>query len=143
MVTDELLTSLGIEQALVTALNEKGIPTPLAAVHLRAPMSRIGILTAVELNEKISASQLFLKYNQAIDRDSAHELLKRKIEASTEKEGEAKESTPSKNNKQPEKSILEQARNNPFVKQVGRTLAREEARSLLGVLGFGSRKKKW
>lgn len=54
--TDELLTSLGIGQALVTTLNEKGIPTPLAAVHLRAPMSRIGVLSPDELNQSVSSS---------------------------------------------------------------------------------------
>ena len=42
--TDEVLTSLGIGEALISALNEKGIPTPLAATLLRAPMSRMDVL---------------------------------------------------------------------------------------------------
>jgi uncharacterized protein len=48
--TDEILTSLGIGEAFVTALNEKGIPTPLAATMMRAPMSRMDIL---KLTEKV------------------------------------------------------------------------------------------
>ena len=47
--TDETLTSLGIGEALVTALNEKGIPTPLAATMMRAPMSRMDILSQAEI----------------------------------------------------------------------------------------------
>lgn len=137
--TDELLTSLGIGQALVTALNEKGIPTPLAAVHLRAPMSRIGVLNTEELNQSISASQLLHKYNEVIDRESAYEILNKKIEESADED--ISESTPGKNKKS-EKSILEKASENTMVKQIGRTVAREVARGLLGVLGFGGRKKK-
>lgn len=62
--TDEVLTQLGIGEALVTALNEKGIPTPLAATMLRAPMSRVDILTDMELHQCISNSKLASKYNK-------------------------------------------------------------------------------
>ena len=48
--TDETITALGIGEALVTALNEKGIPTPLAATMLRAPVSRMDILTQAEIS---------------------------------------------------------------------------------------------
>ena len=46
--TDEMLTSLGIGEAAITALNEKGVPTPLAATLLRAPQSRMDILTKMK-----------------------------------------------------------------------------------------------
>jgi hypothetical protein len=49
--TDEMLTSLGIGEAAITALNEKGIPTPLAATLLRAPQSRMDILINDEIDE--------------------------------------------------------------------------------------------
>ena len=78
--TDETLTSLGIGEALVTALNEKGIPTPLAATMLRAPMSRMDILTQEEIASINLSSDLVRKYNHAIDRESAYELLNAKIE---------------------------------------------------------------
>ena len=77
--TDEVLTSLGIGEAFITALDEKGRPTPLAATLLRAPMSRMDILTPQELKEVISESGLAEKYNERIDRESAYELLNEKI----------------------------------------------------------------
>jgi hypothetical protein len=92
--TDEALTSLGIGEALVTALNEKGIPTPLAATMMRAPMSRMDILSEEELDSINRGSDLVRKYNETIDRESAFELLKDKIEAiqrKAEEEAERKE----------------------------------------------------
>jgi DNA helicase HerA-like ATPase len=78
--TDETITSLGIGEALVTALNEKGIPTPLAATMLRAPMSRMDILSPNEIASLNMASDLVRKYSQTIDRESAYEILNRKVE---------------------------------------------------------------
>jgi hypothetical protein len=80
--TDEIITSLGIGEALVTALSEKGIPTPLAATMLRAPVSRMDILSQAELDAINSSSELFRKYSQDLDRESAYEMLNRKIEFS-------------------------------------------------------------
>ena len=78
--TKEVLTSLGIGEALISALDEKGRPTPLAATLLRAPMSRMDILTDSELKSVIKSSKLIKKYNEVIDRESAYELLNEKIE---------------------------------------------------------------
>jgi len=77
--TDEVLTSLGIGEALVTALNEKGIPTPLVATMMRAPMSRMDILTETEIQEINNKSKLVKKYSELIDRESAYEMLNKKI----------------------------------------------------------------
>ncbi|PZO29928.1 MAG: ATPase [Flavobacteriaceae bacterium] len=78
--TDEVLTSLGIGEAFVTALNEKGIPTPLAATMMRAPMSRMDVLTESEISEINTKSKLVKKYDEEIDRESAYEILNKKIE---------------------------------------------------------------
>ncbi len=78
--TKEVLTSLGIGEALVSALDEKGRPTPLAATLLRAPMSRMDVLTDSELNSVIKNSSLVKKYGEVIDRESAYEILNEKIE---------------------------------------------------------------
>jgi uncharacterized protein len=78
--TEELLTSLGIGEALVTALNEKGIPTPLAATMMRAPESRMDILSQTEIDEINASSKLVKKYSEEIDRESAYEILTKKIE---------------------------------------------------------------
>ncbi len=88
--TAEVLTQLGIGEALVSCLNEKGIPTPLARTMLRAPMSRMDVLTNSELSTLISNSKLAKKYNEEVDRESAYELLNDKIERATKLEVEEK-----------------------------------------------------
>ena len=77
---DKTLTQLGIGEAFISVLNEKGIPTPLAATMMRAPMSRMDILSNSEIKQQIENSRLFYKYNETIDRDSAYEILNEKIE---------------------------------------------------------------
>jgi DNA helicase HerA-like ATPase len=139
--TDELLTSLGIGQALISALDEKGIPTPLAATHLRAPMSRIGVLTADEIQQVVSSSSIAAKYNEVIDSESAYEILNSKIKAATETKEE--EPAEEKKSKKEEKSTIEKISENTMVRQVGRTVMKEVARGLLGVLGLGGKKKGW
>ncbi|MFY9241727.1 MAG: helicase HerA-like domain-containing protein [Polaribacter sp.] len=78
--TKEVLTQLGIGEAFISVLNEKGIPTPLARTMLRAPMSRMDILTDKELKQVIDSSKIVHKYNQELDRESAYELLNSKID---------------------------------------------------------------
>ncbi|URC13255.1 helicase HerA-like domain-containing protein [Flavobacterium sp. B183] len=97
--TDELLTSLGIGEALVTALNEKGVPTPLVATMMRAPMSRMDVLTAEEIEGINSKSKLVKKYLEEIDRESAYEILNKKIEDATQAAAEQEEETPTKSSK--------------------------------------------
>lgn len=89
--TDEVLTSLGIGEAFVTALNEKGIPTPLAATMLRAPMSRMDVLTESEISEINSDSKLVKKYAEATDSESAYEILTQKAEKIQEEQAEIEE----------------------------------------------------
>ncbi|KFF04980.1 helicase HerA-like domain-containing protein [Flavobacterium reichenbachii] len=97
--TDELLTNLGIGEALVTALNEKGIPTPLVATMMRAPMSRMDVLTSEEIEEINGKSKLVKKYAEEIDRESAYEILNKKIESANQAAAEQEEQAPSKSSK--------------------------------------------
>lgn len=76
---DEIITQLGIGEAFVTALNEKGIPTPLAHTYMRAPNSRMDVLTDSEINSIVSKSDLVAKYKNDIDKESAYEILTEKI----------------------------------------------------------------
>lgn len=84
------ITTLGIGDAFVTALDNKGRPTPLVATMMRAPMSRMGVLSQQELNQVINASKLKPKYNEVIDRESAYEILTQKIERIQQEEQQAK-----------------------------------------------------
>ena len=83
--TEDVITQLGIGEAFVTALNEKGIPTPLVACMMRAPMSRMDILTDAEISAINNNSKLVKKYNQVIDNESAYEILSQKIEKANQR----------------------------------------------------------
>jgi DNA helicase HerA-like ATPase len=93
--TDETITNLGIGEALVTALNEKGIPTPLAATMLRSPVSRMDILSQDEINAINRSSDLVRKYSQVVDRESAYEILSRKVSGAENVNTNEQTSTPS------------------------------------------------
>jgi DNA helicase HerA-like ATPase len=69
------LTSLGIGEAVVTALDPRGVPTPVVAARLIPPSSRMGPLTPEELAADIQQSDLLKEYGQAVDRESAREML--------------------------------------------------------------------
>ncbi|MFD2162999.1 helicase HerA-like domain-containing protein [Paradesertivirga mongoliensis] len=134
--TDELITQLGIGEALVTLLNEKGIPTPLAHVMLAAPRSRMDILTQPEVESIVDKSKLAAKYNLQTDSESAYEILNAKLEEAAVKSAEIKEET--KVSKEKEGSFFD----NPIVRSAGRTAATIITRSLLGALGLGGRSRK-
>ncbi|WP_024479396.1 helicase HerA-like domain-containing protein [Cellulophaga baltica] len=124
--TKEVLTSLGIGEALISALDEKGRPTPLAATMLRAPMSRMDVLTENELSTLIKKSKLVKKYEDIIDRESAYELLNEKIEkaeAQAEKEKEKPKTTKSSSRSRTS------TRQNPIIKVL------TSATFIRGVLG--------
>ena len=133
--TDEVLTSLGIGEALVSALNEKGIPTPLARTMLRAPMSRMDILSNDELKDLLQSSTLIPKYDKTIDRESAYEILTKKIaDANTEeaKEKSRKETQGSKRTPAPRTSTRSRSTTNPWIKTLSSPTV---IRSVLGILG--------
>ncbi len=131
---DQLLTELGIGEALVTALNEKGIPTPLVHCYLRAPQSRMDVLTAQEIHDLVSRSHLANKYAQVIDRESAYEILTAKIEdAKLDSHRDIIKQQHARATN--EKSTLEKVFTSTTSRQIGRTVARELTRGLLGVLG--------
>jgi DNA helicase HerA-like ATPase len=83
--TEALLTELGIGEAFVTVLDERGAPTPLAATLLAAPRSRMGPLTSAELERFVAASPLAKKYNTTLDAESAYEILGGKMATSAPK----------------------------------------------------------
>lgn len=78
---EELLTSLGIGQAVVTVMDPDGAPTPVAWTRIFAPTSTMGPTEAARITELVNGSPLHGKYAQEINRDSAQEMLARKLEA--------------------------------------------------------------
>lgn len=91
--TDEIITQMGIGEALVSALNEKGIPTPLAVTVCRAPLTRMDILEDKEVDELVKNSFIAAKYNEEIDRESAYEILSGKIDKAASDEQQEKKNS--------------------------------------------------
>ena len=139
--TESLITELGIGEALVTMLNEKGIPTPLVHTMLCPPRSRMDVLTEREIDNIVSRSKLATKYNESIDSESAYEMLTAKLEQASQQSAQEKQGTQkqkvSGRTAQKEDSIFD----TPVMRQVERTAASVLTRSLLGVLGLGGRRK--
>ena len=141
--TEDLITQLGIGEALITMLNEKGIPTPLVQCMLCAPRSRMDVLSAAEIDTIIGKSKLAVKYNQVTDSESAYEILTAKLQEAAEKSTVA---TAEKEQKV-EPSAIEKFADNTIVKSMLRTAGNTIVRSLLGSLGLGgksrSKSTKW
>jgi DNA helicase HerA-like ATPase len=135
--TAEVLTSLGIGEALVSALDEKGKPTPLAATMMRAPMSRMDILSESELGGLLAQSALAKKYNKEIDRESAYEMLNDKIkqaeadEAKQKAKEEQEALKRAESKKRTTTSRRRSTRQNPIVKVLTSPTV---IRSVLGIL---------
>ncbi|MBK7603986.1 MAG: DUF853 family protein [Saprospiraceae bacterium] len=140
-VIDQVLTNMGIGEAFVTGLNDKGIPTPLAYTMLRAPESRMDVLTEDEINYIAFNSKIISKYNKTIDRESAYEILNDKIEQFNNSKQEVAADKPAPRGRQ-EKTIFEEVISNTTTRQVLRTVAREATRGLLGVFGLGGKSTK-
>ncbi len=92
----EVLTSLGIGEAVVTVMNERGAPTPVAWTRLQAPESRMGPADPDTMAATVAASPRHAKYAQTVDRESAREKLAAKLEEGARKaaEEQSKEPTP-------------------------------------------------
>jgi DNA helicase HerA-like ATPase len=88
-----VLTSLGTGEAVVTVMNEKGAPTPVAWTRVRAPQGSMSPLPADEMRARVAASPLWPVYGTPIDRESAREVLARKLEAAALRRRELDEAT--------------------------------------------------
>ena len=125
---EKQFTQLGTGQAFITVLNEKGIPTETVVTHLRPPASVMGPLSSEEYNRTIESSDLYRKYKDPVNPQSAFELLDRRM--TQEQEDAAKATKPT--SRRGEKSTFDQVLSSPVARQVGRELIR----GVFGVL-FG------
>ncbi len=76
---EEALTQLGTGEAIVTVMNEKGAPSPVAWTRLRAPQASMSPSADAVIDAAVAASPLTAKYGTGIDRESAHEILTKKL----------------------------------------------------------------
>lgn len=129
--TDELLTQMGIGEAMMTLLNEKGIPTPLVHVFLMTPRSRMDVISADEFNQVVSSSSIAAYYNEPIDRESAFEIIQKK----TQQYAQAAEGAKVTSVASPQKGKEEQSWLGGFLKSsVGKQVQRSLVRTVFGVL---------
>jgi DNA helicase HerA-like ATPase len=147
--TEDLLTHLGIGEALVTILNEKGIPSPLVHCMIRPPQSRMDILTEAEIDALVNSSKIAARYNEVIDSVSAYEMLTDKLndaqkKAEETKQQEAEEKERAKEEKAQKKTTSKDKGffDDPTVKSMTKTAGNTLVRTLLGVLGLGGRRRK-
>ncbi|MET3961682.1 DNA helicase HerA-like ATPase [Marmoricola sp. OAE513] len=154
----EVITSLGIGEAVVTVMNERGAPTPVAWTRLRAPESLMGPADPAEMTKAVQASALYATYATPVDRESAREQLGARLTAGAEKAAAETAGTPvpapttpapapapapgpqrapSKRARQAkDKSVVTEVVNSTTFRQVLRTAAREIVR---GAFGTGRR----
>lgn len=143
--TEDVITQLGIGEALVTLLNEKGIPSPLVHTMMCTPASRMDVLQQSELDSIVNGSNLVLKYNKEVDEKSAYEILNEKLKqaadiAAQERKEAADQKAAKTSGRQP-KSITERV-GSTVMSSLIRTGGTIIARSLLGALGLGGKSKK-
>lgn len=144
---EQLLTQLGTGEAVVTVLSESGAPTPVAWTRMRAPQSLMDVAPDEVFDKIIAASPLTPKYSEAVDRESAYEILKGRLESAptgTEQpqSGQAapdnESSQDSSEEHEPETKEKQSGgfMDNPMVRSLmrsaGTALGREITRSLFG-----------
>jgi DNA helicase HerA-like ATPase len=136
--TAEAIQALGVGEALVSVLDEKGAPTVVQKTLIRPPVSRLGPLTPAERAAVLGASPLRGIYEAAVDRESAFEVLRVRTEARTRAEAEARSVPPARPRtpRAPAAGRGRQTLTETFAKQFLRTLASTAGREILrGVLG--------
>ena len=153
----KVITGLGIGEAVVTVMDERGAPTPVAWTRLRAPESLMGPADPGAMTATVDASPLKPKYAEAIDRESAREKLAAKLEAGaaaarTEQQqpgaadqhigypdgAKPRKTTKRSSKRAPQKDdVVGDIMKSPMARDLARTATREILR---GVFGVGRRR---
>lgn len=132
----QLIQNLGIGEAFVTALDEKGIPTPLVQTYLISPESRMDILTPAEVDELTSNSELVAKYETAVNKESAYEMLANRMEAAVQNAAPEQTVKPTK----PEPGMFEQVMKSSAGRTFTNIVVREATNAFLGMIGIKKRR---
>ncbi len=145
--TEQVITELGVGEALVSTLDAKAAPSIVQQTLIRPPSSRLGPATDAERKEIIENSPVFGKYDDAVDRESAYELLSKREEKAAKEEAElqkaeekAKEQAAKAKKRKPARRSRRQTASEAATKSMMRTAAREITKYVLrGV--FGGRRR--
>ena len=101
------IEELGIGEALVSVLDEKGVPTIVEKTDILPPGGALGVLDDSLREEMIKESELYAKYHEAVDRDSAYELLLRQFEKEAKDKQQQKEQETAKKQQEKEMAAYE------------------------------------
>ncbi len=127
----ETLTTLGTGEALITVLSAQGVPTEPFATKLIPPSSLMAPMPEAELGKRLASSQQVREYAQAVDRESAREMLARRMTAASSAPAPSEPEAPRKRGRpRAEKSTLEKIASSPLT----RTVAGAVTRGLMGAL---------
>jgi len=129
-----VILSLGIGEAIVTVMNERGAPTPVAWTRLRAPQSLMAPADAAVMDAQVKGSPRYAKYAQVVDRDSAREMLAVRLEAGAAKaeaeQPSAPAQAPAPAKKKDDGGIVQDVVKSAAFKDFMRTAAREVVRGM-------------
>ena len=135
---ESVITELGVGEALVSFLDEKGTPTPVERAFVCPPGSRIGPATDAERAESISNSLLNNVYEKQVDRESAYEILKAQVESAIAEQNQSTDTSNKKESASRSDSILEAAAKSA-ARAIGSQLGKQIIRGILGSI-LGGRK---
>ncbi len=137
--TEEVITQLGIGEALVSVMDTDGTPTVVDRVFIKPPLSRLGAITPDERARCINASPLVTKYSETIDRESAYEKLMNRAaqieqEQAAEQESQPERQAPARRTDSIFESVIKST-----MRAAGSQFGRQIIRGVLGGL-FGKRR---
>ena len=126
--TAEVITQLGVGEALVSTLEQDGIPSIVQRTLICPPQSRIGTASASERSQVINSSSFMGRYENVVDRESAYEELKARAEKRAEAEALKQDTKP--------RGRKRQGIGETFMKSMARSIASRLATQVVrGILG--------
>ena len=144
--TEKAITELGVGEALVSVLDEKGVPTMVERTLIRPPSGKLGPIDPAARQTAIHNSPIYGEYDKAIDRESAYEILqKRAAEQQVAAQAEAKRKAEEEEAKRQAKASTSSRRSDSILERTVKNFASSAARQLgsaliRGILGGLSRR---
>jgi len=154
--TEKVITELGVGEVLISMLDEKGIPSMVDRAFVVPPVGQLGPITPEQRAQLISSSLVAGQYEQAVDRESAFEILQKKAEERMQQKAEADAAVAATKQQAAEEKAARQAARAPdtIFESIGKSVARSASSSigrqigtqivrgvLGGIFGGGSKKK--
>jgi uncharacterized protein len=154
--TEKVITELGVGEVLISMLDEKGIPSMVDRAFVVPPVGKLGPITPEQRAQLISSSLVAGQYEQAVDRESAFEILQKKAEERMQQKAEADAAVAETKQQAAEEKAARQAARAPdtIFESIGKSVARSASSSigrqigtqivrgvLGGIFGGGSKKK--